>query len=119
MGLHCRLFLAGSAVQSPAPPMLSTSSPPPAAPPRSPTRAVVFLASASFASQAMVRSADTLLPQIAADLGVTVGVASIVITAYAVTHGSIQIIIGPLADRIGKYRTVAIACAFSAVTVAL
>ena len=89
------------------------------APPRSPTRAIAFLALASVASQAMVRAPDTLLPQIAADFGISVGTASIVITAYAITHGSMQLVIGPIGDRIGKYRIVAIACALSAVTVAL
>jgi predicted MFS family arabinose efflux permease len=82
-------------------------------------RAIWALALASFASQAMVRAGDTLLPQIAADFGVTVGVASIVITAYAATHGSMQFVSGPVADRFGKYRTVALACALSSVTVAL
>jgi predicted MFS family arabinose efflux permease len=82
-------------------------------------RPIALLAVASFASQAMVRSVDSLLPQIAADVGATVGMASIVVTAYALTHGSIQFVIGPIADRIGKYRTVAIACALSCVTVAL
>ena len=66
----------------------------------------------------MVRAADTLLPQIAADFAVTVGAASIVITAYALTHGSMQFITGPIADAFGKYRTVALACALSAGTVA-
>lgn len=88
-------------------------------PPPSPTRAIVLLAVAGFAGQAMVRSADSLLPQIAADLSVTVGAASIVVTAYAVMHGSVQLVIGPIGDRAGKYRAVAIACALSAVTVAL
>lgn len=81
--------------------------------------AIWALALASFASQAMVRAGDTLLPQIAADFGVTVGVAAIVITAYAATHGSMQFVSGPVADRFGKYRTVALACALSSVTVAL
>ena len=40
-----------------------------------PTRAIVFLAFAGFASQSMVRVADPLLPQIAADIGTTVGTA--------------------------------------------
>lgn len=82
-------------------------------------RAIAALGLASFASQALVRTGDTLLPQIAADFAVSVGAASIVITAYALTHGSMQFITGPIADRFGKYRTVAIACAVSAVTVAL
>ena len=70
------------------------------------------MALAGFASQAMVRAADSLLPQIAADFGITVGAASIVITAYALTHGTMQFVMGPIGDRFGKYRTAAIACAY-------
>ncbi|HEX9465328.1 MAG TPA: MFS transporter [Alphaproteobacteria bacterium] len=88
-------------------------------PGRSPTRAIAFLACASFASLAMVRVSDTLLPQIAADLGTTVGAASIVVTAYALTHGGVQLFVGPIGDRVGSYRTVAIACAAGAFTVLL
>jgi predicted MFS family arabinose efflux permease len=42
-----------------------------------------------------------------------------VITAYALTHGSMQFITGPIADRFGKFRTVALACGLSAITVTL
>ena len=84
-----------------------------------PTRSIVLLAVAGFASQAMVRVTDSLLPQIAADFGTTVGEASIVVAAYAVSHGSIQLIIGPVGDRFGKYRTVATMCALASVLVAL
>jgi MFS transporter, YNFM family, putative membrane transport protein len=59
------------------------------------------------------------LPQIASDFHTTVGAAAIVVTAYAVTHGSIQLVIGPVGDRFGKYRTVAVMCAIAAVLVAL
>src|SRR5690349_15913366 len=72
-------------------------------------RAIASLGLASFASQALVRAADTLLPQIAADFAISVGTASIVITAYALTHGSIQFVTGPIADRFGKYPAVALA----------
>jgi YNFM family putative membrane transporter len=102
--------------------MLSTPSPAPDQPDPSASRtkrAIAALAVASFASQALVRAADTLLPQIAADFAISVGAASIVITAYALTHGSMQFVTGPIADRFGKYRTVALACALSAITVAL
>jgi predicted MFS family arabinose efflux permease len=78
-----------------------------------------LLAVAGFASQAQVRVMDSLLPQVAADLHTTVGVAAMVVTAYAVTHGSIQLIIGPISDRFGKYRTVALTCAIGAVLVAI
>ena len=98
---------------------MSTDPVPASAPPATPTRAIAFLALASVASQAMVRALDTLLPQIADDIGTTVGTASIVVTAYAITHGTVQLIIGPIGDRMGKYRVVAAACALSSVMVVL
>ncbi len=67
----------------------------------------------------MVRVSDSLLPQIAADLGVSVGAASIVVTAYALAHGSVQLIIGPIGDRFGKYACVAVAAGMSTVLVLL
>ncbi len=42
-----------------------------------------------------------------------------VVAAYAVSHGSIQLVIGPIGDRFGKYRTVAVMCALATVLVAL
>jgi len=62
---------------------------------------------------------DSLLPQIAIDFHTTVGVAALVVTLYAVTHGSIQFIAGPLSDRFGKYRTVAVASTVAALLVAV
>jgi predicted MFS family arabinose efflux permease len=91
----------------------------PAPPDKTPTRAIVFLAIAGFASQAMVRSADSLLPQIAADLGVTVGAASIIVSTYTVMHGGMQLVTGPIADRFEKYRVIAVATALCAVMVLL
>src|SRR6266478_9983109 len=84
-----------------------------------PTRSIILLAVAGFASQAMVRVTDSLLPQIAADFGTTVGEASIVVAAYAISHGTIQLIIGPVGDRFGKYRTVTLMCALASILVAL
>jgi YNFM family putative membrane transporter len=77
------------------------------------------LALAGFASQAQVRVTDSLLPQIAADLNTSVGAAAIVVTAYALSHGSIQLVIGPVGDRFGKYLTVAVAGAASTILVML
>ena len=79
----------------------------------------MFLAIAGFASQAMVRSADSLLPQIASDMGVMVGVASIIVSVYSLVHGSVQLIMGPIGDNFGKYRIVAITCAGASIAVAL
>jgi YNFM family putative membrane transporter len=80
-----------------------------------PARAIVFLAFAGFASQTMVRVADPLLPQIAADIGTTVGTASIVISAYAVSHGLTQLFGSPIGDRFPKFVLVALLCALCGV----
>ena len=83
------------------------------------TSAITLLAVAGFAAQAMVRVTDSLLPQIAADLNVSVGAASIVVTVYLLAHGSVQLIMGPIADRVGKYFCMALAAAAAATMVAL
>jgi len=88
----------------------------PAAQPN-PTRSIVLLAVAGFASQAQVRVTDSLLPQIAGDFGATVGAAAMVVTAYAVAHGSVQLFIGPIGDRFGKYLTVMTMCLASSILV--
>src|SRR6476469_10238933 len=85
----------------------ATVQPLPLAPPApTPARASALLALAGFSGQAMVRAADSVLPQIAADIGTSVGAASIVVTAYAITHGSVQLIIGPVGDKFGKFLSV-------------
>src|SRR3984885_4301197 len=84
-----------------------------------PRRAIMLLAVAGFASQAQVRVTDSLLPQIAGDFHTTVGAAAMVVTSYAIAHGSIQLVTGPFGDRLGKYRAVAVMCAIGTVLVAL
>jgi YNFM family putative membrane transporter len=90
-----------------------------ALPRKTPTRAIMLLAVAGFASQAQVRVTDSLLPQIAAEFHAAVGAAAVVVTAYAIAHGTVQLIIGPFGDRLGKYRTVALTCGIGTVMVAL
>ena len=69
-------------------------------------RAVVVLSLAAFASAAALRATDPLLPLIAGSFGTTPGGASAVITGFAVAYGLLQLVNGPIADRIGKYRMV-------------
>jgi predicted MFS family arabinose efflux permease len=87
-------------------------------PPSSQTRAIVLLSVAGFASQAQVRAADTVLPQLAQDLGVTVGAASVVVSSYLVVHGAMQLFMGLVGDRFAKYRVIAVCTAVCAVLVA-
>jgi YNFM family putative membrane transporter len=67
-----------------------------------PARAILLLALASFVGAANLRVCDALLPQIAAELGVTVGSAAVMVTAFAVAYGVCQVIVGPLGDARGK-----------------
>src|SRR5574341_1404642 len=78
-------------------------------------RAVFLLSLAAFASAAALRGSDPLLPLIAGDFGATPGGASAVITGFAVAYGALQLVNGPIADRIGKYRMVFWVTAISAV----
>ena len=65
-----------------------------------------------------MRVADPLVPQVAADFGVTSGVAAIIFTAFALAYGLCQVLWGPVGVRFGKYRTVATLTLVSAATVA-
>jgi predicted MFS family arabinose efflux permease len=77
-------------------------------------RAVFLLSLAAFASAASLRATDPLLPQIAREYGVTTGVAAGAVTAFALSYGLLQVLVGPLGDRFGRYRTIAAAAFVSA-----
>jgi predicted MFS family arabinose efflux permease len=88
-----------------------------------PWRALFILGSASFASSAALRFCDPLLPKLANAFSTTPGAAAIVVTTYSIAYGGFQLITGPLGDRYGKVRMVALgatlcglftlACAFA------
>ncbi len=77
-------------------------------------RAVAVLALGGFASAAAQRAADPLLPLLADAFGTTAGGASAVITGFAVAYGGLQLVNGPLGDRVGKFRMVFWVTALSA-----
>jgi predicted MFS family arabinose efflux permease len=79
--------------------MSSATATDPGAPP---SRAILLLALASFVGAANLRVCDALLPQIAAELRITIGSAASMVTAFAVAYGVCQIIVGPLGDARGK-----------------
>lgn len=92
---------------------LSTS--PPILQTPSPLRLLPLLAVGAFASQASIRLADPMLPQLAAEFGTGAASLSGVITAFAVAYGLMQLFFGPMADRFGKLRIIAgAACAAAA-----
>jgi MFS transporter, YNFM family, putative membrane transport protein len=76
---------------------------------------IFLLAAAAFASSATTRVADPLLPLIAEEFHTTVGDASIVATGYTLSYGLCQIVYGPVGDRFGKYRIIALMTVLSAI----
>lgn len=70
-------------------------------------RTMFVLATAAFASSASMRVTDALLPQLADQFATTTGTAAIVITAFSLAYGLLQIIYGPIGDRFGKIATIA------------
>jgi predicted MFS family arabinose efflux permease len=69
----------------------------------SPVRVVALSA---FASTASMRLCDPMLGGLSQEFGVTTGEASAVIAAYAVSYGVLQIVYGPMGERLGKLRVI-------------
>lgn len=73
------------------------------------SRAILLLSIASFASTSAFRVLDPALMQLSQEFSITTGEAAHVVTWFAVAYGVMQFFYGPIGDRFGKYRTVAIA----------
>ncbi len=75
---------------------------------------------AAFSSMASMRVCDPMLIALSHEFQATTGDASAVIAAFAVAYGVLQLVYGPLGDRLGKVQVImgaTAACAlFSAVT---
>ena len=84
-------------------------------PPHSPNRTIVLLSLAAFASAASMRVMDALLVRLSGEYGVGLASASNVVTVFAIVYGLLQLVFGPLGDRHGKLRVIAVACGASAV----
>jgi YNFM family putative membrane transporter len=69
-------------------------------------RPIVLLAMAAFCSLTVQRMCDPMLPELAREFDSRLSDVAVVISWFAVTYGLMQIIYGPLADRIGKFRVV-------------
>ena len=84
---------------------------------------ISLLAAAGFASGAGIRLLDPLLPLVAAELGITVAAATVIVAGFMLPYGLGQLVTGPLGDRFGKVRVACfalflyglaqIACAFA------
>ena len=72
-------------------------------------RQIIFwLSAAAFITVAIMRITDPILPIIAADFEMTVGNASLIVTAFALPYGFFQLVLGPLGDRFGKLAIIVI-----------
>ena len=80
---------------------------------------LLVLGVAAFLVSADARVIDPLLHAIADDFGVKIVVASLIVSAYTFPYGLFQLVYGPLGDRLGKLRVMAVTLAlFSAGTAA-
>ena len=66
---------------------------------------------AGFAAIASMRACDPMLLTLATEFGRGIADVSLVVSAFAVAYGALQLFYGPLGDRVGKMRVVAGACA--------
>lgn len=71
-------------------------------------RAVTLLSLAAFASAASARVGDPLLPELARQFQATPTDAGQVVSGFALSYGLLQAFLGPLGDRLGKYRLIAL-----------
>lgn len=69
--------------------------------------ALPYLAAAGFASMASIRIADPMLPAFAREFGGDAAGAAGTITLFALAYGTMQLVWGPLGDRVGKLRIIA------------
>lgn len=80
----------------------------PSAPESNHRRAVLLLSLAAFASAASARLCDPLLPDLGRSFAATPAATAHVVSGFALAYGIVQVFFGPLGDRLGKYRLIAL-----------
>ena len=78
------------------------------APAENPERSILLLAAAAFVSGANLRVADPLVPIVAKHFDASVSAAASMVSAFTLAYALFQIVHGPLGDRVGKLRVVAV-----------
>jgi predicted MFS family arabinose efflux permease len=68
-----------------------------------------LVGAAAFAAMVAMRCCDPMLSALAADFGRSIGDVSVVVSAFAISYGVMQLAYGPIADRIGKLRVITLA----------
>lgn len=82
-------------------------------------RLIALLALGGFSSAASLRVLDAQLTALARDFDVGLAGAAQAITVFSVAYGLLQLGYGPIGDRFGKWRVIALAVLASGVTSAL
>jgi predicted MFS family arabinose efflux permease len=75
--------------------------------------AILLLATGAFVAGISLRCVEPMLPQLAADFATSVSAASIIVTSFALAYAAAVLLQGPLGDRYGKLRVVAIGVALA------
>ena len=81
---------------------------------RAVTRIVGLLSLGGFASSAAMRVCDPMLPRFADDFQASLAAVASVNTGFAISYGLLQLGIGPLGDRLGKFRVITVAMMLAA-----
>jgi YNFM family putative membrane transporter len=76
-------------------------------------RAITLLSVAAFASSASARLCDPMLPDLMRVFSSSPTETAHVVSGFSVAYGLFQIFFGPLGDRIGKYRLIALTALLS------
>lgn len=74
-----------------------------------PEAALPILATAGFASMLAMRMCDAMLPALGQSFGTPAAQTASTISAFAIAYGVMQLVAGPLGDRFGKPRVIALA----------
>ena len=85
-------------------------------------RSILLLSFATFASMAVQRICDAMLPELSRTFSVSLTQAAQVVSVFAVVYGLAQLVYGPLGDRFGKFGIVTfatLACSIGSVVAVL
>ena len=70
-------------------------------------RSILLLSFATFSSMASQRVCDAMLPELSRVFAVGLSESARVVSVFAIVYGALQLVFGPLGDRLGKFRVIA------------